>query len=77
MNFWKERSFLSISLMFWSSKYLTIDTYSLRPFLLLVFTMNYLASSVVSITSSGFRVIFSSGSPGTICQWSKIDKQKA
>ncbi len=74
----KEASFFNNSLMFRSSKYFTIDTYSFRPFLLRVFNMNSRANSCGSITSKGLRTIFlSRGSPGNVCQWSKVERQNA
>lgn len=61
-----------------SSKNLLMDTSWLRPFRLRVFIMNSLARCVAGWGSNGrIIILLSNGSPGTICQWWKTDKQNA
>lgn len=61
-----------------SSKYLTIETFSLSPFLLLVLIINSLAKSWVGAGSSKDNFIFlSKGSPGNNSHWSKTLRQNA
>uniref|UniRef100_A0A6B0U5B3 Secreted protein n=1 Tax=Ixodes ricinus TaxID=34613 RepID=A0A6B0U5B3_IXORI len=53
-------------------------TSSLSPFLLRVFIMNSLARCGAGCGSRGrITILLSRGSPGTICQWWNMDRQKA
>lgn len=60
-----------------SSKNLLMETSSERPFRRLVLIMNSRANALAGCASRGLMVIdLSRGSPGTICQWWKTDRQK-